>query len=496
MNEQTHHSRNRSPVYYLLPIATIPLVTLLLFPLRGDLSTTTVALIFLLPVLINTTYWGLVPGILTALAAFLAYNYFFLQPYYTFIVHESQDIVALVIFLVVAILISQLVGQAKKNLAESMKRERELTHLYELSLALTGVNNVKEIASVIAAQALEMFQASMVRVRVYPIFGEAEHLVQAPSPDPVPEGSPKLSSALVTARGGLGEIQIWRGDGVDGASQERILRTFASQGALAIERAALVESETRAKVLEESDRLKTALLSSVSHELRSPLATIKAAITSLLNDQVGWEEKARKDLLTAVDEETDLLNRLVGNLLDMSRIETGALRPDRQWNILSEIVDGVAGRMHRMLKDHELKIDIPEDIPLVPVDYVQMEQVFTNLLSNSAKYAPKGSTIGLTAEMARSDSDLSAGELLVQVTNEGPQITPLNLERIFDKFSRLTEAEKVSSTGLGLSICKGIIEAHGGRIWAENRERGIAFKFTLPLTLDGIQPPVIETEEP
>lgn len=471
----------------LLLFATVPLVVFILFPLREGLSTTTVALIFLLPVLINTTYGGLAAGIFTAFAAFLAYNFFFLQPYYTFIVHESQDIVALVIFLVVAVLISQLVGQAKKSLAESMERERELSHLYEFSLALTGLNDVKEIAGVIAAQAFELFQASTVRVKVQTMNGEGPYFVQVPAQGENPEAPPRLSSALATARGSLGEIQIWRASGQEQASQERILQTFASQGALAIERAALVAAETRAKVLEESDRLKTALLSSISHELRSPLATIKAAITSLLNEQLTWEESARQDLLAAVDEETDLLNRLVGNLLDMSRIETGALRPNRQWNILAEIVDGVAGRMHRLLKDHRLKIDIPEDIPLVPVDYVQMEQVFTNLLSNSAKYAPKGSTIELSAT-------IQGEELLVGVKNEGPQIPPANLERIFDKFSRLTESGKVSGTGLGLSICKGIIEAHGGRIWAENLDRGIAFKFTLPLTLDGMRPPVIEME--
>jgi two-component system sensor histidine kinase KdpD len=487
MNALTLRPKDRSLRGYLLPLVTIPLVVLILFPLRASLNTTTVALIFLLPVLINTTYGGLAPGILTALAAFLAYNYFFLRPYYTFIVHESQDILTLVVFLAVAVLISQLVGQARKNLAESRDRERELSHLYELSLALTGANDVKEITAVIAGQALELFQAGTVCVRVRSAFGNGEHLVLAPPAGIFPEEPPWLSSSLETARGSLGEIRIWREGEAGGEPPERILRTFASQGALAIERAMLVESETRAKVLEESDRLKTALLSSVSHELRTPLATIKAAITSLMNDQVAWDEGARQDLLAAVDEETDLLNRLVGNLLDMSRIETGALQPNRQWNILSEIVDGVAGRMHRLLKDHRLAIDIPEEIPLVPVDYVQIEQVFTNLLSNSVKYAPPGSMIELEAAV-------QGGELLVQVRNEGPQIPPANLERIFDKFSRLTESGKVSGTGLGLSICKGIVEAHGGRIWAENLERGIAFNFTLPLILDGVGPPVIEME--
>ena len=267
-----------------------------------------------------------------------------------------------------------------------------------------------------------------------------------------------------------------------------MMRTFASQAALAVERANLAESETRAKVLEESDRLKTALLSSVSHELRTPLATIKAAITSLMDGQVQWDAHAKEDLLTVVDEETDLLNYLVGNLLDMSRIETGALKPVRQWNILSEIVDGVVERMHRTLKDHLVEIEIPEDLPLVPVDYVQMEQVFSNLLNNSAKFSPKGSKICITAAVQ------SEEDLLVEVTNQGPNIPPGDLEKIFDKFYQPAYKENVSGTGLGLSICKGIIEAHGGRIWVENLPEGITFKFTLPFLLDGMQPPVIPAE--
>lgn len=488
MNEKSFYLPVKTLLNFFLPITAIALTSLVLFFLRDSLSSTTVALVYLLPILINTVFWGLGPGITTAFAAFLAYNYFFLLPYYTFFVHESQDIVALVIFLVVAIVISQLVGQVKKNLADSMAREQELTHLYELSLALAGVNNIKEIAQVIATQALQIFQAKAARVKVNPMFGEAQQHVQVPLPGPPPTEPPFLIASLETARGAQGEIHLWRENGLSKSSEERMMRTFASQGALALERAALVESETRAKVLEESDRLKTALLSSVSHELRTPLATIKAAITSLLNDQVGWDTQSRKDLLSAVNEETDLLNYLVGNLLDMSRIETGALRPNRQWNILSEIVEGVVTRMRRILKDHPMKIDIPDDIPLIPVDYVQMEQVFTNLLSNSAKYAPPGSSIQIIAHLPDSET------LQVHVTNHGPQISPAHLERIFDKFYRLTEAEKVSGTGLGLSICKGIIEAHGGRLWAENLPDGIAFKLSLPLLLDGIQPPVIESE--
>ncbi len=288
----------------------------------------------------------------------------------------------------------------------------------------------------------------------------------------------------------LGDLSLWLDGGSLAPSEERVLRTFAAQGALALERSALERAETRNRVLEESDRLKSSLLSSVSHEFRTPLATIKAATTSLLSDQISWDTEARKELLSVVDEETDYLNYLVGNLLDMSRIEAGALKPDRQWNILAEIVDGVVVRMHRPLRDYQLDIQIPDDLPLIQMDYIQMEQVFTNLLQNSAKYAPAGSTIQVGARQQDQD------HILVKVVNAGPPVAADHLERIFDKFYRITAPEKVSGTGLGLSICKGIIEAHGGRIWAENQPQGFAFVFTLPLTEEGASLPLIEADNP
>jgi two-component system sensor histidine kinase KdpD len=251
---------------------------------------------------------------------------------------------------------------------------------------------------------------------------------------------------------------------------------------LALERAWLAQAESRAKVLEESDRLKSAILSSVSHELRTPLSTIKAAASSLRSKEVSWDSPARTQLVAAIDDEADHLNMLVGNLLDMSRIESGALKPKREWNILSEIVGSVLGRMRHLVEEHEIEIEVPENLPLVPVDYVQMEQVFTNLVSNSLKYAPVNTVIRIRAQVE--DESIH-----VQVSNQGPQVPTEHLERIFDKFYRITAADRVTGTGLGLSICKGIIEANGGRIWAENIADGLAFNFTLPLTWDGTKPP-------
>jgi two-component system sensor histidine kinase KdpD len=233
--------------------------------------------------------------------------------------------------------------------------------------------------------------------------------------------------------------------------------------------------------------LKSAILSSVSHELRTPLSTIKAAASSLRGREVGWDSPARTDLIAAIDDEADHLNLLVGNLLDMSRIESGALKPRREWNILPEIVGSVLARMKHLAVEHKVEVDVPDSLPLLPVDYVQMEQVFTNLVSNSLKYAPANTTVCIRA---RVEEDW----VHVEVSNQGPPVPPQDLERIFDKFYRITAADRVTGTGLGLSICKGIIEAHGGRIWAENLSHGLAFNLTLPLTWDGAKAPPVPTD--
>jgi two-component system sensor histidine kinase KdpD len=463
------------------------LTTGLLFIFRDLLTTPTVALVYLFPVLISTTIWGVSEGLVAGLISFLTLNFFFTVPYYTFHILHTQDFIALAIFFLVAVITSQLVGRARRNSEFAKARETEVTHLYDLSARLVGVNGSAEIAGILADQVLHTVQADTVMVEIFARPGQEACSAAAPEGRP-----PPLAGAAVipiqTVRGLSGELHIWRAAPLE-VSENRLLQTFATQGALALERAGLLQSETRARILEESDRLKSALLSSVSHELRTPLATIKAATTSLLSGEVDWAQTAaRQELLDVVDEETDHLNHLVGNLLDMSRLEAGALKPDRQWNMLSEIVQDANERMHRVLGSHHLVSDIPEDLPLVPVDYYQLERVFTNLISNGAKYAPEQTAIVIHAEV-RGDTVIR-----VQVTNQGPPVAPEDLPRIFDKFYRVTNADRITGTGLGLSICRGIIEAHGGRIWAENLPDGFAFNFELPLTWDGRLPPTIEAE--
>lgn len=463
---------------YILSFTVIALITAIFFALREVLDTTLVALLYLIPLGMITAFWGLGPGITSALITFLTFNFFFIEPFFTFTVHHPADVVVLFVFLIVAVVINQLVAQAQAGLAAAMAREREATQLYELSTTLTGLHDEHAVAQILAKQVFVVSQGEYVELN---IAGARPFVIQLPDSN-LPARTPELTVSIQAARGALGEIRLWRGAPTITSSEKRILQTFASQGALALERARLAQAESRARVLEESDALKSAILSSVSHELRTPLSTIKAAASSLRGKEVSWDTSARAELIAAIDDEADHLNMLVGNLLDMSRIESGALKPKRDWNILPEIIGSVLARMKHQMEEHRIEVDVPESLPLVPVDYVQMEQVFTNLVSNSLKYAPVNSLIGIRA---RFEDEM----IHVQVRNQGPQVPLEHLERIFDKFYRITAADRVTGTGLGLSICKGIIEAHGGRIWAENLADGLTFNFTLPIMWDGAMAP-------
>jgi two-component system sensor histidine kinase KdpD len=468
----------------LLVALLIAVTTLALRLLRAELNTPVVALLYLLPVVLSTSLGGLTFGIFASVGAFLAFNYFFIPPFYTLRVHQTQDLLVLVIFLALAVMVSQLLGRAQSSLAAARARERETTYLYELTTALTGLRSEEAIAAKLAERLWEITKAQAVELVFQPgPDGGGQQTSRMPAEAPVPAAPPRLVLPLRTARGQLGEIRIWRAANELGQAEERLLHTIAGQGALALEHSLLSRAETQAKILAESDRLKSALLSSVSHELRTPLATIKAAATSLRSGEVDWEAEARADLLAAVEEEADHLNHLVGNLLDMSRIEAGVLRPKRQWVSLVEVVGSTLSRLRRATQQHRLKVDISEELPLVPADYVQLDQVFTNLIGNSIKYAPEDSTITVRAW------ELPERSVQVQVQNQGPPVPEAHLEHIFDKFYRVTQADRVTGTGLGLSICKGIVEAHGGHIWAQNLPDGLAFNFTLPLEWKGSAPP-------
>jgi two-component system sensor histidine kinase KdpD len=282
-----------------------------------------VALIFLLPVMVSAAVWGLAPGILAGFTGFLLFNYYFIQPYNTLLVHKTQDLITLMIFLIVAVVISQLIGQTKKSLDLARSREWEATRMYELIASLAGLGDREAIAKTLAEHMITTFKFEHVRVVVKSKPGEQPFIFDLPIERNL-ESAPELSMNLMTHRNIEGEIRIWKSNRSMIEQENRLLEAFCNQGALAIERVHLSEGENKIRVLEESDRIKTSLLNSVSHELRSPLAAIKASVSSLRSGAVEWDNPARTELLTTVEEETDKLNLLVGNLLDMSRIESGA----------------------------------------------------------------------------------------------------------------------------------------------------------------------------
>jgi two-component system sensor histidine kinase KdpD len=290
-------------------------------------------------------------------------------------------------------------------------------------------------------------------------------------------GAAGLYVPLLGSRGAVGVLGLRPTDprSLQAPEQLHQVETFASQTALAIERAQLAAAAEQAQVRAETERLRNSLLSSVSHDLRTPLASITGAASTLLENEARLDAATRRDLLEALHEEADRLNRLVQNLLEMTRLEAGALVPHTAWHSVEEVVGAALGRFGKSLAERPVTARIPAELPLVPMDDVLIEQVLINLIDNAIKYTPAGTPIEVSA-------DDTGAAVVVEVADRGPGLRPGEERLIFEKFHRTDPAPSVRGAGLGLAICQGIIQAHGGRIWAENRPGGgVALRFTLPL---------------
>jgi two-component system sensor histidine kinase KdpD len=277
------------------------------------------------------------------------------------------------------------------------------------------------------------------------------------------------------------------GTGPFRAEDEHLLTTFVDQAALALERARLAEEAAQAAVLAKSDELKSALLAAVSHDLRTPLASIKASATSLLDESVEWDPETKQDLLTAIDEETDRLALMVSNLLDLSRIEGGVLRPQKAWYDIDELIADVRSRLEARTANHPLTVEIEPELPPLRFDYVEIAQVLINLIENAVNYTPAGTPIVVAAKRI-------PGAIDVSVHDGGPGISPQHQARLFDTFYRAPSGSAAPGTGIGLAIAKGLVEAHGGKIRVESAPgAGTTFRFTLPLpkTTEAISPEVV-----
>ena len=275
-----------------------------------------------------------------------------------------------------------------------------------------------------------------------------------------------------------GEIALVRDSshGPFSAHESRLLALIAKQLASVAQRTELQETTTRAEVLRRTDELKTALLNAVSHDLRSPLASIIASAGSLRQTDVPWTESERAEFVEAIEQQAQRLSRIVGNLLDLSRIEAGALNPDKQLHDIGAVIDDVIERLRVTTEGHHLTVRVADDLPPVPLDEVQIDQVLSNLMENAVKYSPPGSEIEVRVYRGEPD-------LVVEVLDRGPGIPTEEMGRLFTPFHRVPRAgARITGFGVGLALAKGLVEAHGGRIWVANRpDGGARFVFTLPL---------------
>lgn len=466
-------------IRYGVSVVFVALATLALEAIRASvgLEVANISLGYIVAVLLVAISYGLGPGVLASLLGFVSYNFFFVPPLYTFTVTNGQDVIRLFLFLGVAVVTSSIGARSRARAEEARRRARIQEALYDLSQAISAEVKPEAILPAIARQIVQLLHVVGCMILLY----DGDDLKSATSSGTVGNEGMAIVMPLRTGERTLGLLRVWEAPGAElGVDERRLLDTLARQAALAVERTQLVDEATQLQLVAESDRLKSALLHSISHDLRTPLVAIKGAATNLLDESVAWDAEARHSLLETVDIEADRLNRLVRNLLDMSRIEAGAYPLVKEYALFDEVVEPVLRRLRRALEGHTLVVDLPQDLPFVSMAVLQVDQILTNLLENAAKYAPAGTTITVGAHVVDD-------ALRVDVADEGPGVPSAEREHIFDKFYRLSEPETVhGGTGLGLAICKYLVEAHGGRIWTEPRPGGGAiFSFTLPLERNG-----------
>ncbi|CCG42401.1 sensor histidine kinase [Magnetospirillum molischianum] len=465
-----------------------------------------ISVAYLLAVMIVAMRSGLRPGIVASIASFFCFNFFFTEPRLTFAITDSKNILTVVFFLIAAVIISNMAARLRMQIETTRENARRTTNLYDFGRKITAAATqddvlwavVHHVAVTIHGKSLTLLPGAvgLAIAAGYPPEDQIDDKSAAAADwawshgKPAGRGSTTLPTAewlflpLKTARGPIGVLGVQMIEGADTPSpaQLRLLETLADQAAVAIERTTLVADIEEAKVATERERLRSALLSSLSHDLRTPLVSIMGAASTLISYDDSLDSNSRLDLAQTIQDEAERLNRFVQNLLDMTRLGSGALKPKVDWVDLHDIVDAAVKRTRRLARHHTIRVDIDSKMPLLCLDAVLIEQVFFNLLDNACKYAPPGTTIKVWAVRA-------TDHIAIEVADQGPGIPPGDREKVFDMFYRVQAADsQTAGTGLGLAICRGIIEAHGGTIKAEPGLHGagtcIIIHLPLPPDLD------------
>ncbi|HEX5574283.1 MAG TPA: DUF4118 domain-containing protein [Gemmatimonadales bacterium] len=493
---------------YVRSLGIIAVATAIGVLLQPYLQVTDLAMLLLLAVVIAAYLLPRSAAVFACLASIAAFDFFFVPPYYTFGVHDAAYFLTFGVMLAVALAISQLTGRIRDQAEDAREREHRTAAHIALSQELA---TAEDLATQVAITKGHVEQVGGGRALV--VLDEAG---TAGGPDSWPDddvfdhvavrvaatwalqngesagwGTHQCAEAealVVPLRSsnrtlGVVVLQPDSADQPPKAADRRTVEALATQAAAAFERTTLAEGHRRARAEVESERLRTALLSSLSHDLRSPLGSIEGAASSLVEESGAWRGETRREMAETILHESQRMSRLITNLLDMVRVESGALAVHKEWQPLEEPLGVALLRVEERLNNHRVVTQLPASLPLVPVDELLIEQVFINLLENAAKHTPPGTHISVSAWT-------EGDEVVVEVADDGPGIPPGEEETIFRKFHRGAREEDLApagGSGLGLTICRGIVTAHGGRIWLDRSSNsGAVFRFTLPL----IGPPV------
>jgi len=472
-----------------------------------DVNITAVALSYLLLVLVVASRQGHGPSIFASIVSTFCFNFFFLPPPFTITVADPHNWVALTAFLLTAIVASQMWSTAEARAQEAVKSRADIWKLYQLSRTSMATLDSETLIASIAHKVQDVFHVQYCAVFEITDNGEWRSLSVASGLDE--SFVPSLSTIKEVARTGrltslrLGPTKMKTGSKSEGAVDkiescpicylplhvgttsigvmvlcsttldEKTMEAIAGLVAWTLDRARILQEISRTEALRQSNELKTALLASVSHDLRTPLTSIRTSVDSLLHSEANWDRSALREFHLIISEEVSRLTRLIENLLAMARIEAGELRLSKKWESVPEVCHNVLERCAVALRHHKVSLECDESLPAVLIDSRLVAEALSNLIENAAKYSPIGGSIFLKAAMKGDD-------LLITVTDQGPGIAPEETNRLFEKFYRGSHSPQSGGTGMGLAIARGIVEAHNGRIWFESIPgEGATFAFSL-----------------
>jgi two-component system sensor histidine kinase KdpD len=495
---------------YVQAVLVVALTAALGLLLRSHLQTIDIAMLFLLAVVVVASRVPQRPALLASLLSIAAFDFCFVPPYYTFAVSDARYTLTFGVMLVIAVVMSRLTTRIRQQADAAREREQRTAALYAMTRELAAQRNAAEMVQTAARHLRNTFGSDVLvfapgedgRVAPHPALGASsveekelsiaqwvfDHGQLAGAGTTTLPATAWLYLPLVTSGGTVAVAGVRADDPrrFQDPVRRQLLETFGGQVAASLERVRLAGASQRAKLETEAERLRTALLSSLSHDLRTPLAGIEGAASSLLDEAAAPAPGARRELAQTILEESQRMTRLVANLLNMVRLESGALQVQKEWQPLEEVVGVALIRLDERLAGRRVETSLPPGLPLVPIDGLLIEQVLINLIENALKYTPAEAPIEISAQA-------DARTVIVSVADRGPGLPSGEEGLIFEKFYRSREEGRAGGAGLGLTICRGIVTAHGGRIWAENRPGGGAvFRFTLPVA--GPPPTVREDE--